>query len=88
MLTKSDAKRLVRDYIPKGRRLTSSEAAQLRFRPTEEHEVHQCGRQVGDDIQSGPIFCGQLAEFIAEVDEHTIVVLCERHKPKQSQLDE
>jgi hypothetical protein len=39
----------------------------------------RCGQQTGDDIQSGPIFCGDPAHVFCYTDDHTICCLCERH---------
>lgn len=76
MLTKTEAKKVMTgDYIPNGKPVDIQD---LTFRRTLEFEVYRCGRQTGYDPQSGPIFCGDLAEWLAKVD-NGVVCLCERH---------
>lgn len=80
MITKTDARKLVdklRDYIPGGKKPVSNPQT-LQWRPTTELEIHHCGVQTGRDIQSGPYFCGAIADFVAEVPEGTVAV-CEKH---------
>lgn len=62
-MTKTQARKLLqKDYIPKGGKIDNLRS--LEFRPTEEHEIYRCGKRTGHDIQSGDIFCGDLAEWI------------------------
>jgi len=84
-LTKERAKQLQRDFIPGGKAVN---IRTLRFRRTEsDEEVHQCCRQTSYDIQSGPIYCGKIAEYIADTaDGH--VALCEVHPPPRDLVDE
>ncbi len=81
MITKSDAKKLQRDFIPNGGR--SVDIRLHTFRRTDDYEIYQCCRQVAYDPQSGPIYCGKVSEYIARIDDTGIVTLCERHKPPQ-----
>jgi hypothetical protein len=77
---KTAAKALKRDYIPGGPGMSREEAEKLTWRPTMEHEVHQCGRQTGDDYpQSGPIYCGDVADFIAISPSGSVMAVCKRH---------
>ena len=88
MCTKTDIKNLLkRDYIPRGRAVTDEEFRKMKFRKTEEDEVYQCARQSSYDIQSGPIYCGELAEWIGKT-ESGVVCLCERHRPPKNQREE
>lgn len=84
-LTKSLAKQIGRgNFIPDG---PSIDVTKLTFRRTAEHEVFPCSFTVGNDIQSGPLYCGDVAEFIATA-EHSkteggkrvmgIVTVCSR----------
>ncbi len=64
-LAKEQAKGLQRDFIPNGGRI---DIRTLRFRHTKPDEVYQCCRQVSHDPQSGPIYCGDVAEYNAPVN--------------------
>lgn len=87
-MTKKFAKRLQSDFVPDGRALSSKEVAQLRFRRTRSHEVYQCAARTGHDPQSGPIFCGRVAEWVAYTDDG-ILALCEgRHRPPEGTIEE
>jgi hypothetical protein len=79
MITKTEARDLLkktRDYIPGGKPVSNPQI--LQWRPTTELEIHHCGVQTGDDLQSGPYYCGALADFVAEVPEGTAAV-CRKH---------
>ena len=43
--------------------------------------VPRCGTQTGDDIQSGPIYCGRIADFEGNDEEGNVVHSCEIHLP-------
>jgi hypothetical protein len=78
-VNKSEAKKLVekmRDYIPGGARVADVKA--LTFRRTREDEVILCGAQTGDDLQSGPCFCGKIAEWVARTSGG-VAAICDRH---------
>ena len=82
-MRKSDAKKLVeqmRDYIPGGK---PTDIRSLTFRRTHEHEVLLCGTRTGDDIQSGPYYCGAIADWAASVSESlsstAVVAVCNKH---------
>lgn len=77
-MLKDLAKQLQRDYIPNGRRISRDEFSDLKFRRTEEYEIYQCGCQTGNDIQSGPIYCGRVADFLAETKEG-VLAACKSH---------
>jgi hypothetical protein len=78
-VNKLEAKALVekmRDYIPGGKPV---DASRLIFRPTSNAgDVHLCGVQTGTDIQSGPFFCGKVADWIAQTASG-VVAICEGH---------
>lgn len=85
-LSKQEAKGLIReDFIPGGPRIC--DVSKLRFRRTREDEVYQCCLKTSDDPQSGPIFCGEIAEYLAQVGNVGIVCLCERHRPPVEQIE-
>ena len=73
MLTKSAARRLQRDYIPDGKLVDINT---LKFRRTREDEVYQCCYPTAYDPQSGNIYCGGIAEWVANVDGGGVVCLC------------
>ena len=76
MITKTQAKNLLpSDFVPGGKQLTSEELRNLKFRRTTENEIFQCCVITGEDIQSGPYFCGQIAEFVA-FSSDSMVALC------------
>lgn len=81
-MLKADAKKLLaqtRDYIPGGKPV--ADIAALTFRRTSEHEVLLCGTQTGNDIQSGPFYCGAIADWVAVTTNGTAAV-CGRHADK------
>lgn len=83
MLTKTAARTLqknLRDYIPKGKALTRGQIAQLVFRETTEFEIYHCGTRTGHDIQSGPYYCGAIADFVAPAPDGGLVAICGPHK--------
>lgn len=87
-MTKTEARALKRafaDYVPRGGKpLTQDQIGKLVFRATLEHEIYHCGTQTGDDIQSGPYYCGDIADFVAPapVPGGGVVALCGKHKRK------
>jgi len=51
---------------------------ELEFRRATDYEVYRCLRQTGNDSQSGPFYCGNIAEFIAITkDGKGRVTICE-----------
>lgn len=69
------------DYIPNGKRATAVE----NVRPA--GPGMRCGVAVGNDIQSGPFYCGRPATVMADVPQVTkkpgvvpLVCVCERHE--------
>jgi hypothetical protein len=77
MVTKEEAKALrKRDFIPNGERV---DIRTLTFRETGEYEVYQCCFPTGNDPQSGPFYCGDIADFTADVDGGGVVAVCQRH---------
>lgn len=70
---------LKKDFVPNGK---SVKIDTLTFRRTKDYEAYHCCRQRGYDIQSGPTFCGDLAEYIAFAEDGSgVVALCKRDKP-------
>lgn len=87
MFTKEDAKRLQKgDFIPRGERI--SDISQITFRRTKDHEIYLCCAQTNYDIQSGPIYCGDVAEFIAFRENGHYIALCGKRGHKPTQLEE
>jgi len=96
ILTKEKARELVNgDFVPNGKELV--DARTLKFRKTKEHEVCRCHARVGYDPQSGPLYCGNIAEFVSEtkeVKEDVVIIkrvaLCGRgwHKPLKGTIIE
>ncbi len=86
LMTKEDARRIRKlDFIPGGKPVDINT---LRFRRTDSTEILHCCRQTSDDdIQSGPIYCGDIAEYVAPT-EGGAVALCERHSPPNHLLVE
>lgn len=65
----------INDYVP-----TGGPANNLsNLREPEAFEYYRCGAQTGDDIQSGPIYCGDRASLIANSSQGGIAAACERH---------
>ena len=84
-LTKEEARQIRRgDYIPKG---PSVDITTLRFRHTKSNEVYQCCKQTSRDPQSGPIYCGDIADYVAET-KSGYVALCGGHPPAKNQIDD
>ena len=87
MLDKQLAKELQEGFIPDGEKwMNQADLKNLKFRRTTEEEVRRCCARVGKDPQSGPIFCGRLAEYVAfreENGETFVIALCGRgwHTP-------
>ncbi|MBU2109704.1 hypothetical protein KKB71_01980 [Patescibacteria group bacterium] len=77
LLTKEIAKKILeRDFIPEI--IEKIDIRELEFRKTTNFEIHRCFRQTGYDSQSGPLYCGKIAEFIAITkDRKGIVTICE-----------
>lgn len=77
-MNKTEARRLMRgDYIPDGPGVLTKGLA---FRRTLEHEVYRCAARTGYDVQSGPIYCGDLAEW-ARFEVDSVIACCSRHFP-------
>ena len=79
-LTKQTARELLKgDFIPDGKPV---DIRGLKFRRTRDDEVLQCCMPTGYDPQSGPFYCGDIAELVAFVEEDGQVVgsvaLCNR----------
>ena len=77
-MNKSEAKKLtkqMRDYIPGGKPV---DVSSLVFHRTREHEVLLCGTRTGEDIQSGPYYCGAIADWMAAASGG-VVAVCDKH---------
>lgn len=88
ILTKTEAKKILqRDFIPGG---GTVDVSKVKFQRTKEHEVFRCGCKVGNDSQSGPLYCGDIAEFVAPVEDGIVAVCerCARRLPKESFVEE
>ena len=60
------------DHIPGGK--TASEVTRLRAAPP----GHRCGLRTGEDIQSGPFYCGEPASLMGNSDGGTVYT-CKGH---------
>jgi len=80
-MDKDRAKQLQSDFIPNGEWIDIST---LEFRRTLPDEVYQCCVRSGHDIQSGPIYCGRVAEWIAFTIKGSVALCGQRtHVPKK-----
>lgn len=70
--SKDRAERLQHEFIPRGEAV---ELGKLSFGFTLDDEIYRCCVQTSRDPQSGPIYCGAVAEFVALI-EHDYVGLC------------
>ncbi len=81
MMTKQEARELQRDYLPNGGHVDRETVRKLVFRAAGPNEIYRCGMQSSYDPQSGPIFCGAVADYIAPLDKPTqVLCLCAYHK--------
>ena len=68
------------DWVPKEKGEIIPDPKALKWRTTEEWEVYHCAIVTGNDIQSGPIYCGQLCEYIhITEDQKKYIAVCELH---------
>ncbi|MDD3498200.1 MAG: hypothetical protein PHH24_01685 [Candidatus Moranbacteria bacterium] len=79
-MTKGMAKELLRgDFVPNGY-IINLDA--LEFRRTKDDEVYRCCESTGGyDPQSGPFYCGEIAEIVAFCENNGIpgyVGICEK----------
>lgn len=75
-MTKTEIKTLIEsDFIPGGKCI---DVSNLVFRKTNQTEILRCCKTVGEDVQSGPIYCGSIAEYTSQTD-HGRINFCERH---------
>ena len=77
-MTKDEAKALQKDFIPVGQTGEPVDLSQVIFQPTKSHEVFRCVVPTGYDPQSGPIYCGDIADWIYRKNGK-YVALCNRH---------
>jgi hypothetical protein len=82
-MTKGFAQQLQRDFIPGGGLLSPEEVGSLVFRRTTASELFQCCVSVGEDIQSGPLYCGRIAEWVAPHRDGSVALCGQRfgHTP-------
>jgi len=80
-MQKQLAKDLQGDYIPGGLPVDLIDCTD--WRRTAKDEIRRCCCTLGDDIQSGPIFCGDIADFVATSPRGCLVALCETHTPRR-----
>ena len=81
-VTRQEAKQLQRDYIPNGSRVDEETVRCLVYRALTEGEIHRCGWSDSYDPQSGPIFCGQVADWMAPVANGETLYLCAYHRER------
>lgn len=78
-MTKEVAKKLREGhYVENGIEITHKEFKKLKFRKTNSTEIERCATIIGDDSQSGPLYCGDIAEYVGK-RKKGILWLCERH---------
>lgn len=72
-----------RDYIPSGSPVRSI----CNLRPAT--GLERCSVAVGDEIQSGPLYCGELADVVADVSGklRCHIAACNRHKDSLEDLE-
>jgi hypothetical protein len=79
-LTKEAIRSFSREFFPRGKTVKTCD---WNFRRTEEDEIYRCCLSIGSDSQSGPFFCGKVADYVAFPEEDGAVVgaaaLCESH---------
>ncbi len=63
------------DFIPRGE---SVDITSLVFQPAGV-DINFCCQGVGNDIQSGPYYCGDIATVVAHIDTGGTVGLCKKH---------
>ncbi len=88
-MTREEIKALIkdfkRDWIPSSDGLNGKHICRdkiINVRPAQ--RLERCCHITGTDDQSGPIYCGDLADYIADVVgiEGVIVAVCAYHKRK------
>lgn len=85
-MNKIAARKLQEEFIPTG---PAADISTLTFRRTKNTEIFRCAVATGTDIQSGPFYCGRIAEFVAFVErdgEQFSIALCGigSHRPPRS----
>lgn len=87
-MLKEDAKKLQQDFIPGGAQLSRDEVSKLEFRRTLSHEILQCCVKTQYDMQSGPIYCGRVSEWVAYFKDGMLVALCGKrgHTPDRIKM--
>lgn len=79
-LTKEVAQKIRRgNFIPRGDYI-SVDASE--FRETSDFQIHFCCKEVGNDIQSGPLYCSDIAAYICFGGDGRVVGLCDTHFKK------
>lgn len=79
--------KLESDYIPKGGPVTKI----ANLRPA--NHFAQCGAVIGDDPQSGPLYCGDRATLLADsIDENGrvdgLIAVCKRHETGLKEMEQ
>lgn len=78
-MTKEAVRKLQKgDFIPNGARLTEKDLQELKFRKTHRTEIQRCAMAIGNDSQSGLLYCGDVADYVAKT-KTGILCLCEKH---------
>ena len=77
----NEVERIVEDdYIPGGS--TAKTASNLRPASA----GNRCGVRTGNDVQSGPFYCGEPATLMADTTDNGIVCTCEHHESALKQI--
>jgi len=83
MSLKDLAKSLQREFFPKYNPSDEQNLQAISFRKTTENEIHRCCAETNYDSQSGPIYCGDIADYISNsplIPSDKLFAFCEKHK--------
>lgn len=81
-MLKELAKQLQEPFTPKGPSIAPEDLTT--WRVTGPHDVYRCCRMIGHDVQSGPMHCGDIADFVADGTEKGYhLAYCRYHVPRR-----
>lgn len=78
-MNKTLAKSLQGDFVPDGTSEFIIERGKTDWKELSEDQVHRCCTQTSYDVQSGPIYCGNIADYFTIVGNDEIVTVCKKH---------
>ncbi len=69
------------DFVPDGTVMSFDKIHKegIAFRKLSRDEVWRCCRMTSEDIQSGPIYCGKMAQLLGALPDSTFIALCDAH---------